>query len=231
MKISKANLDSSPIMKAIVLLDRKMKEMNCPPLELNIVGGFALIVKGIRKDVKQVTDVDYIGDDLPPEIKEIADKIGIQCGIGRGWLNNDLMLTGTSFEDIEYATGKLHFKDQMDLSVIRMRFLDDVDLLRMKLISLDTSLSAVEFGGDFSRMKDLRDIIRLKEYLHLDYIQMEEIAEDYLLEPDLVFDAISAFEIGDSEQVMRFVNEIANTKEEICDIENILKNETELELF
>lgn len=224
MNIFQTNLDNSRLMNAIIELDECLKKMGKEPFDLNVVGGFALIVRGIRSDVDQVTDVDYIGSDLSQNVKNVADTIGIKYGVGRGWINNDLMLTGTTLKDIEFATGPLHFTDGIDLSVIRLKILEATDLLRMKLISLDTSLSAVEFGGDFTRMKDLDDIIRLKNYLGYDYIQMEEEAEGYLMS-DFVFDTISAYEVGGYQQVLSLIREIQTSANMINEVNQILKEE------
>lgn len=207
MKVFNVDLDNSPLMNAMLEFDKALKEKGIPSFDLNVVGGFALIVKGLRQNVDQVTDVDYIGPSLNSELKGIADSIGIKYGIGKGWINNDLMLTGTTLEDIEYATGPLHFSDELSLSVIRLKFLDERDLLRMKLISLDTSLMAIEFGGDFTRMKDFEDLIRIKNHLNYDYIRMEEEAEGYLMS-DSVFDAISAYEMNGAEGVLDFVKDM-----------------------
>lgn len=214
MKVLSRECNESPIMQAIIELDQKLFSMGYKPFDLNVVGGFALIVRGIRKNIRQVTDVDYIGPVFSNEVKSIANNIGVQNGIGRNWINNDLMLTGTTLEDIEFSTGKLHFTEGIKLSVIRLMILSEVDLLRMKLISIDTNLAAIEFGGNYTRMKDLEDIIRLKNHLRYDYIKMEDIAGDYLIS-DYVFDLISAYEMGSYEGAFSFIKEIYPNQEDI----------------
>lgn len=82
----------------------------------------------------------------------IIDDVGMRYGLGRGWINNDCLLSGASLEDLEFVTGKLKFIHKFDL--ISINALDKECILRMKLIAIDTSYSGMGEGGDFSRIKD-----------------------------------------------------------------------------
>jgi len=73
------------------------------------------------------------------------------------------MLSGISIEDFELSTGKLHFEPAFEFGKIKINVLEEDDLLRMKLISLDTAYTAVELGGDFTRMKDIPDVLAIAE--------------------------------------------------------------------
>lgn len=167
---------NSKMFDAIIELNRRMIEQDLPKRQLNVVGGFALMIHQIR-DTEKTTDIDYVGDDLSFELQSLSDKVGIEYGLGIGWVNNDLMLTGTSLEDLEYTTGPLHFLPAFDLEKLEINVLDEADLLKMKIISVDNAISAVEFGGEFTRMKDFDDIIALTNHLNLDLDDLKKDEE------------------------------------------------------
>ena len=152
----------TPLGDAILELNQYMEGKDLPSVELNVVGGFAMMLYGYREENAE-TDIDYVGIDLPLQIQQISSLIGQKHGLGTDWINNDLMLSGISLEDFELSTGKLHFTKAIQLGKITVNVIDEKDLLRLKLIALDTALTAVELGGDFSRMKDIPDVIKLLE--------------------------------------------------------------------
>lgn len=55
------------VYKALEELDEILYRKKVAPFELNVVGGFALMVEQIR--MSDYTDIDYVGKDLPYEIK------------------------------------------------------------------------------------------------------------------------------------------------------------------
>ena len=177
--------------QALLELDAEMGKRNLPKCELNIVGGFALMTHKIRKET-DVTDIDFVGENLPSELKELSDQIGLNNNLGKDWINNDLMLADTSFEDLEFSTGKLHFIPTFEFENLKINILDKKDLLRMKIISIDTATTAVELGGDFSRMKDFPDILALMQDMNVSY-------EDIKTDPQLFGgqDIMSPALIGD----------------------------------
>ncbi len=174
-----------PLYKSLIELNSAMEKENIPPIELSVVGGFAMMVKGYR-DNDGITDIDYIGEDLPEVVKKMSQKIGIQNGLVKDWLNNDLMLTGSTFEDLEFSTGKLHFDRAFDMSKIKVDIIDTKDLLRMKVIAIDTALSAIDFGGEFTRMKDFADIVKLMEATKTGYAKLNEECRDYIINPGTI---------------------------------------------
>ena len=91
------------------------------------------------------------------------------------------MLYGTTFEDLELATGKLHFYTAFELSNLTVEILDEKDLLRLKYIAIDTSLTAISEGGDFTRQKDLKDIVNLSKSLNISIEQMQEMYKEYTI--------------------------------------------------
>ncbi len=178
-------------------LNEYMKAEDLEPLKLQVVGGFALVAEGYRGKDNE-TDIDFVGPDLPDKLKQKIDEIGIARGLGRGWINNDIMLSGSSLEELEASTGELHFHHLFDMEKISMDILDAKDLLRMKVIAIDTSLTGAELGGEFTRAKDLKDVAALMERRGLDMLGLEletykhvindrtyELIEDYLQTRDI----------------------------------------------
>lgn len=153
------------ITEALRELDEQLPPLSAEekPVELNIVGGYALIIREVRPNAAELTDIDYIGSDLPPEWRAAIDRIGMARGLGRGWVNNDVQLSGASLEDMEMATGPLEFEPyDANLSHFTVNIATEATLLRMKLIAIDTSLTAVQHGGDFTRARDFEDLPRFE---------------------------------------------------------------------
>jgi hypothetical protein len=150
----------TPMGQAVIELSEEMKKQNMPPVSINVIGGFALMMREIR-DPNSLTDIDYVGNELPDNFNRLSDKIGLKHNLGHGWINNDVMLTDITMEDFEESTGKLHFTESMEIGNIKINILDEEDVLRMKLIAVDTSVTAVEDGGEFTRVKDLPDVAKL----------------------------------------------------------------------
>ena len=155
---------TTPMGQAVTELGTRLQKENMPPVSLNIIGGFALMMREIRNP-NDTTDIDYVGPTLPDKFNRISDEIGMKYHLGKGWINNDVMLSDISMDDFEFATGELHEKD----------------LLRMKLISVDTSLTAIEMGGDFTRMKDLPDVKTLMDRQQIKPDQIEEKFGEFLI--------------------------------------------------
>ena len=134
-----------------------MRKRNMPSVDIKAVDGFAMIVRGLRnKD--EVTDIDYVSEVLSDDFLELSEEIGLKYGFEEHWINNDVLLAGATLEDLEFATGKLSFSDAFNLGNLSVSVLDEDGLLRMKLVTVDTSLMAYESGGEFTRFKDLPDI-------------------------------------------------------------------------
>lgn len=169
----KINEENFVLLEALKELAKECENNYIPPFELNIIGNFALMLYGI-KDNKEHVNIDYIGPDLSPKVKELARIIGIKRNLGQNWINNDFILTGSSLEDLEFCTGKLYFTDYYEVGSIKLNILNQSDLLKLKIIAIDTTLFDVESGLPFTRFKDLQDIITLKDKLHINlkkYIQ------------------------------------------------------------
>ena len=187
------------VYKALEELDQRLAEKGVKPFELNVVGGFALLLEKIR--LSNYTDIDYVGEDLSEDIKEIIDEVGVEFKLGRGWINNDVLLAGSSLEDLEYVVGELDFKPAFNLRVISVNSLDLSGLLRMKVVAIDTSFMGSRWGGEFTRVKDLPDIKLLCDklgYSHQDLVNecfpyVEDSSTFLLIDYYMRFEDIEAF--------------------------------------
>lgn len=165
----------SVLFRSVIELNEQLVKADTEKIELNVVGGFALMIREVR-DKSGLTDIDYLGGPLFDNISEISKKIGLKNGLGHDWINNDIMLSGSSIEDFELSTGKLSFDEAFDLEKIKVNVLQTEDILKLKVIAIDTALSAVDYGGDFTRMKDFGDIIKICDKTG---ISVEELGERF----------------------------------------------------
>lgn len=215
--------DDYLLVRALHDLDAKLCEQNVKPFTLHVVGGFALLLWGIRKNGEEYTDIDYIGKSFSSDIQDIIGSIGMKYGFGTDWINNDIMLAGSSLEEMEYATGPLHFKPFMNLSVIKVMALYKEDLLRLKLIALDTSLLGSAFGGQFTRYKDFNDIIALMNELQMDIEDLEQY-EEYLMNPEII-DLVEVYSMTEDsrkqivmkQEINNFIEDQKEKNEKITD--------------
>ena len=174
------------VYQALEELDERLYQLKVHPFTLNVVGGFALTVEQIR--LSDFTDIDYVGKDFPESIKEIIDEIGIKYKLGRGWINNDVIMGGGDISDLEVSTGTLIFNHAFDLRVITVNTLDREDILKMKLIALDTSYAGSEgLSSQEIRIKDFIDIDLLMKACGFTYNDVVEEYFDYILSPEIFF--------------------------------------------
>lgn len=162
--VSKEQLEGTPMYEALADLARKMGNRNMPPVDLNVIGGFALMLQGVRP-ADGVTDIDYVGDDLPTTLNVLIEETGREHRMEPGWINKDGMSQGITMEDFELSTGELHFTHAVSIGRININVLDEKDLLRLKIISVDTAMTELEATGEFARVKDFHDIHSLMEDL------------------------------------------------------------------
>ena len=173
------------VYKALEELDNRLLKLGVKPFDLKVVGGFALMLENIR--LNDYTDIDYIGKPLDNSIKEIIDSIGLEYGLGRGWINNDVLMSGFDLDDIELSTGKLEFKHVTDMNVIRLYSLDKECILRMKIIAIDTSYMSAESTGSFDRSKDFKDIKLLMETIGVGMDELIIKTGEYVLNPQIYY--------------------------------------------
>lgn len=192
------------VYKALEEFDSRLYDMGAKPFELKVVGGFALLLEQIR--VSDYTDIDYVGKPLDKDVSKLVDQIGLEYGLGRGWLNNDVMMSGLDLDEFEYATGELKFNHVADLKVISLYALDKSSILRMKVIAIDTSYMAAENDGDFTRAKDFKDVKLLMESLGCSMKQLKDETEEFVLNPQIYYVIQYYNKFGGIEKLNSFEN-------------------------
>lgn len=179
--------ENSILIRALEDLDEKLFLMykekgTIHPIELNVVGGFALMMNKIRLNPNEFTDIDYIGEYFDDEVKELIDTVGIEYNLGKGWINNDVMLWQSDIEDMFCSTGTLHFKKMLELKIFTVNVCDPRDILRMKVIAIDTQIMGADDGGEFTRAKDFKDIRSLMFKLGMNLQDVRNECEDYIVD-------------------------------------------------
>lgn len=192
------------VYKALEEFDSRLYDMGAKPFELKVVGGFALLLEQIR--MNDYTDIDYVGKPLDKDVSKLVDQIGLEYGLGRGWLNNDVMMSGLDLDEFEYATGELKFNHVADLKVISLYALDKSSILRMKVIAIDTSYMAAENDGDFTRAKDFKDVKLLMENLGCSMVQLKDETEEFVLNPQIYYVIQYYNKFGGIEKLNSFEN-------------------------
>lgn len=190
----------APLFAGIIELNERLQEKHITGIELNVIGGFAMMVHGYRDAYDGATDIDYVGPEIAKKISDIAEDIGEKLGLLPRWINNDNFMTGLTLEDYEFATGKLHFQEAFDLENIKVNILESRDLLKLKVIALDNCISCVEESDKTFRYKDFDDIVALKKALNVTNIDIKEMMGDLLVNARTI-KAIKAFEMGDINKV------------------------------
>lgn len=162
--VEKSKLEGTPMYEALADLARKMNKENMPPVELNVIGGFALMLHGMRP-ADGVTDIDYVGDNLSKDLNRLIEETGRAHNMEPGWINKDGMAAGIGMDDFELSTGVLHFVPALTIGNITINVLKEQDLLRLKIIAVDTAMTELEVTGEFARVKDFHDIHELMSKL------------------------------------------------------------------
>lgn len=177
---TKEQMEGTPMYEALVDLAEKMNKENMPPVELNVIGGFALMLHGVRP-ADGVTDIDYVGTDLPEKLNRLIEETGRAHRMEPGWINKDGMSSGISMEDFELSTGELHFVPALTVGNISVNVLEEKDLLRLKVIAVDTAMTELEATGEFARVKDFHDIHALMEKLQMSPEDAIREYSDYMI--------------------------------------------------
>ena len=157
---------NDPIFHALEVLNQEMVKNDYPPIELNVVGGFALMLYGHRNP-SEYTDIDFVGVKLTKELKSLSEDVGKQTGM---------------VKDLECSTGPLHFEPAYSMEKIAINIIDERDLLKLKLIAIDTALVEIENNVDFTRGKDLKDIGILLKSLGMTVNQAINENRDYIID-------------------------------------------------
>lgn len=178
--VDKIKLKGTPMYEALNDLAEKMNKENVPPVELNVIGGFALMLHGVRP-ANGVTDIDYVGNDLPDVFNHLIEETGREHNMEPGWINKDGMSSGISMEDFELSTGELDFVHALTVGNITINVLKEKDLLRLKIIAVDTAMTELEATGEFARVKDFHDIYELMNKLEMSPEDVIREYSDYMI--------------------------------------------------
>jgi hypothetical protein len=157
--MEKLEFENSSVVAALIEFDSVLNKMKYKPFEIKIVGGFALLQSKIARDENQYTDIDYIGKGFSEEISVVISQIADKFNLPHDFINNRI----GSLEDLELVLGKLNFDKTIQLSVITIKVLDKMGLLKTKLLSVDTLLRF----GESPREKDIYDIIEILKHLNI----------------------------------------------------------------
>lgn len=183
--VSKEEFEKMPMGQALIDLGHEMKAKNMDPVDIYVVGGFAMMMHGTRSP-DCMTDIDYVGSDLPDAFTRMSDRIGLKHNLGKNWINNELMLTNSSMDEFELSIGKLHFDQTYTVDDIHLHILNEEDLLRMKVIALDTTLSGVQSGEEFTRQRDFADITAMMEKQGKTCDDIASEFKDYIINPEII---------------------------------------------
>ncbi len=178
--VEKSMLEGTPMYEALKDLAEQMDKRDMPPVELNVIGGFALMLHGVRPS-DGVTDIDYVGTDLSENLNLLIEEIGRKHGMEPGWINKDGMATNMDMDDFEFSTGELHFVPAISVGGMNINVLEEKDLLRLKVIAVDTAMTELEATGEFVRIKDFHDIYNLMHKLEMAPEDVIREFDDYMI--------------------------------------------------
>ena len=206
--IKKEKFEQTPMGKGVVALSRAMDKAGMPPIEINVIGGFALMMydDGIR-DPHAITDIDYVGKPFPKKFNDLVDAIGNKYDLGSGWINNENMSSGITMEDYELATGELHFNKALEIGNITINVLDEKDVLKLKLLAVDSSLMGCEAGEPFTRSKDLPDVSKLLDKFEISCDKIDEQFPECLMF-ERTAEVIQAYKDGGLQKATELSKEI-----------------------
>jgi len=74
-------------------------------IEIRAIGGFALLVHGVRAGARAYTaDIDTVTADYPPQVVAMVAEVGADLGLDPDWLNNYNVMDGDA-EHVELLIG------------------------------------------------------------------------------------------------------------------------------
>jgi len=153
------------LLKALETLDDKLASAGCDPVEIRIVGGFALILHDIR-ETGFTEDIDSMTRDFEPNVKQMIAQIGKDMGLKLGWLNADMVLDDP--EIISMIIGETNFDDYGKYQVLKVKLADMTTLLKLKIVAAgDTFL----VHDDIEHERHARDLVALLKSLNINSIE------------------------------------------------------------
>jgi hypothetical protein len=147
---------------ALSSLDGRLAEAESDPVEVRIVGGFALILHDVR-ETGFTQDIDSMTRDFEPQVKRLIAQTGKELGIKLGWLNADMVLDDP--EVISMVIGETNFEDFGDYRVLNVKVADLPTLLKLKIVAAGDTLLVRD---DIEHERHARDLIALLRALKVD---------------------------------------------------------------
>ena len=155
--------------QALLLLDRKLQEMDAKPIQIRAIGGFALMFHGLRQE-EQTIDIDSLTKAFPQPVLDAIKSIGKELEIDEDWLNTDC---ATLHGFMKELAPKIHWLDaDYPLAKINLKVADPLGLARSKA-------KAVHDGGLVPRGTDKEDIIRILLSFGIEDIGALDKASDF----------------------------------------------------
>ncbi|MCL1988005.1 MAG: hypothetical protein FWG64_08565 [Firmicutes bacterium] len=164
---------------------QKTSKPRFSPIKLHIIGGFAIVLAEIPYNLNRYTDIDYVGAIFDEETQIIIQKLGLKHEIGADWLNNQVLLEGSSLADLQFVVGKLRFEKVLDLQYFTVKSLVLEDVAKMKAIAIDTALMGADFGDEFTRLKDFDDIAAILQHLGWTVSDLRSHTGEYVLQSEV----------------------------------------------
>ena len=165
------------LLKALSALDNRLAEAGFDPLEIRIVGGFALILHDIR-ETGFTQDIDSMTRDFNPQVKQMIAQVGKELGIKLGWLNADMVLDDP--EVILMIVGKTNFDDFGDYRVLDVKLADLATLLKLKIVAAGDTILVHD---DIEHERHARDLRALLKTLGIDsmskLLEAAPVSEEY----------------------------------------------------
>lgn len=169
------------LLRALNTLDQKLLALGSDPIELRIVGGFALILHDLR-ETGFTQDIDSMTRDFEPNVKKLIAETGKELGLKLGWLNADMVLDDP--EIVSAIIGETNFEDYGNYQVLRVKVADLPTLLKLKIVAAGDTLLIED---DIEHERHARDLVALLKALDItsarQLLTTAPMAEDY---PELV---------------------------------------------
>ncbi|MDR2587679.1 MAG: hypothetical protein LBC23_05420 [Coriobacteriales bacterium] len=165
------------LLNALSVLDNKLVLAKCEPIEIRIVGGFALILHGIR-ETGFTQDIDSMTRDFEPQVKQMIAETGRELNLKLGWLNADMVLDDP--EIITMIIGETNFEDYGDYQALDVKVADMTTLLKLKIVAAGDTLLVHD---DIEHERHARDLSALLKALDIDsaekLLDIATMAKDY----------------------------------------------------
>ena len=175
------NSSKQLFLRPLEVLDNKLASAGCDPVDIRIVGGFALILHDIR-ETGFTEDIDSMTKDFEPHVRQMIAQIGKDMGLKLGWLNADMVLDDP--EIISMIIGETHFDDYGEYQVLNVQVADMPTLLKLKIVAAGDTILVHD---DIEHERHARDLVALLKSLNINSVEkLLEIAPVSAEYPELL---------------------------------------------